>query len=103
MENINNYIGGESVAPSSRAYLDNWNPAAGEVYSRVADSDERDVHLAVAAAARAFPAWSALPAAERARTLRKIGMIIRDRQEELARIESIDTGKPVSAALSLDI
>jgi aminomuconate-semialdehyde/2-hydroxymuconate-6-semialdehyde dehydrogenase len=103
MENINNYIGGEFVAPASSAYLDNWNPAAGEVYSRVADSDERDVQLAVAAAARAFPAWSTSPAIERGRILRRIASLIRERQEEFARAESVDTGKPVSAALSLDI
>jgi aminomuconate-semialdehyde/2-hydroxymuconate-6-semialdehyde dehydrogenase len=103
MESINNYIGGEFTAPSSGAYLDNWNAAIGEVYSRVSDSDERDVQLAAAAAVRAFPAWSDLPAPERARMLRRIGALIRDRQEELARIESVDTGKPVSAALALDI
>jgi len=103
MENINNYIGGEYVAPRSNAYLENWNPATGEVYSRVSDSDERDVQLAVGAAAQAFPAWSGLPAVERARILRRIATLIRARQEELARFESMDTGKPVSAALSLDI
>src|SRR5215510_14050562 len=103
MDNINNYIGGEFVAPRANAYLDNWNPATGEIYSRVSDSDERDVQLAVAAAARAFPVWSGLPAVERARILRKIGTLIRQRQDELARIESADTGKPVSAALALDI
>src|SRR5262249_47323427 len=48
-------------------------------------------------------AWSGLPAIERARILRRIGAIIRQRQEELARAESVDTGKPASAALSLDI
>jgi aminomuconate-semialdehyde/2-hydroxymuconate-6-semialdehyde dehydrogenase len=103
MENINNYIGGEYIAPRSNAYLDNWNPATGEVYSRVSDSDERDVQLAVGAATQAFPAWSGLPTVERARILRKIATLIRARQEELARVESMDTGKPVSAALSLDI
>src|SRR5436190_2775333 len=103
MENINNYIGGEYVAPRSNAYLENWNPATGEVYSRVSDSDERDVQLAVGAAAQAFPTWSGLPAVERARILRRIATLIRARQEELARFESMDTGKPVSAALSLDI
>jgi aminomuconate-semialdehyde/2-hydroxymuconate-6-semialdehyde dehydrogenase len=103
METINNYIAGESVAPRSNVYLDNWNPAVGEVYSRVSDSDERDVQLAVAAAAQAFPVWSGLPAVERARILRKIAALIRARQEELARFESIDTGKPLTAARSLDI
>src|SRR5262245_61854846 len=103
MEIINNYIGGDFVAPSSGAYLDNWNPATGEVYSRVSDSDERDVQLAVSAASRAFPLWSGLPVLERGRILRRIGALIRERQEELANIESTDTGKPVSAALALDI
>jgi aminomuconate-semialdehyde/2-hydroxymuconate-6-semialdehyde dehydrogenase len=103
METINNYIGGEFVPPSSGAYLDNWNPATGTVYSRVSDSDERDVQLAVSAAARGFPTWSSLPVVERARILRRIASLIRERQEDLARAESVDTGKPVSAALSLDI
>ena len=75
MESINNYIGGEFVAPASSAYLDNWNPAIGEVYSRVSDSDEPDVQHAVEAAARAFPAWSGLPAVERARILRRIDLM----------------------------
>jgi aminomuconate-semialdehyde/2-hydroxymuconate-6-semialdehyde dehydrogenase len=103
MENISNYIGGEFVAPCSGAYLDNWNPATGEVYSGVPDSDERDVQLAVAAAQRAFPTWSGRPAVERARILRRIATLIREKHEELARIESLDTGKTVSAAASLDI
>src|SRR5262249_27385856 len=51
MEAINNYIGSAFVPPCSNEYLDNWNPATGEVYSRVSDSDERDVQLAVTAAA----------------------------------------------------
>src|SRR5712691_3893280 len=103
MESINNYIGGEFAPPSSSAYIDNWNPATGEVYSRVADSDERDVQLAVGAAGRAFPAWSGLPTVERARVLRRIASLIERRKKDLALVESVDTGKPVSAALSLDI
>ena len=103
MESINNYIGGEFAPPSSSAYIDNWNPATGEVYSRVADSDERDVQLAVDAAGRAFPAWSGLPTVERARVLRRIASLIEQRKKDLALVESVDTGKPMSAALSLDI
>ena len=47
MLKIENYIGGELIKPVSDQYLDNFNPAAGEVYSLIPDSDERDVELAV--------------------------------------------------------
>jgi aminomuconate-semialdehyde/2-hydroxymuconate-6-semialdehyde dehydrogenase len=103
MLDIANYIGGELVPPASRRYLDNWDPAAGEVYARIPDSDEADVGRAVDAAQRAFPTWSALPSAERSRTLRRIGELIRQRLDDLARAESVDNGKPVSLARSLDI
>jgi aminomuconate-semialdehyde/2-hydroxymuconate-6-semialdehyde dehydrogenase len=103
MLDIANYIGGELVPPAGRRYLDNFEPATGEVYSRVPDSDESDVRRAVEAAHRAFPAWSALSSAERGRVLRRIGDLIRGRLDDLARAESVDSGKPVSLARSLDI
>ena len=103
MVDIANYIGGELAPPASRRYLDNFEPATGEVYSRVPDSDETDVRRAVEAAAAAFPAWSALPSAERGRHLRRIGELIRARLDELVQAESVDSGKPVSLARSLDI
>jgi len=56
--NIENYIGGELVTAASGEYLDNFDPSIAEVYSLIADSDDRDVHLAVEAATAAFPAWS---------------------------------------------
>lgn len=55
---IQNFINGEFSAPVSGNYLDNIDPATGEVYSFIPDSDERDVELAVAAARAAFPSWS---------------------------------------------
>jgi aminomuconate-semialdehyde/2-hydroxymuconate-6-semialdehyde dehydrogenase len=57
---IENYIGGALVNPASAGYLENINPATGEVYSQAPDSDDRDVHLAVEAAKAAFPAWSSI-------------------------------------------
>jgi aminomuconate-semialdehyde/2-hydroxymuconate-6-semialdehyde dehydrogenase len=103
MVEIANYIGGELVPPASRHYLDNFEPATGEVYSRVPDSDETDVRRAVEAAKQAFPAWSALPSADRGRVLRRIGELIRAQLDELVRAESVDNGKPVGLARSLDI
>ena len=60
MNTISNFIGGEFVKPVSGNYLDNYEPATGEVYSLVPDSDERDVELAVQAAQKAFPVWSGM-------------------------------------------
>lgn len=103
MEQIKNYIGGELVEPVSREHLDNFEPATGEVYSQIADSDERDVDLAVEAAKAAFPAWSATSAEGRfAILMRLCGLIERD-LEDLARAESRDNGKPVTLARTIDI
>src|SRR5213080_4424534 len=55
---IQNFIDGQFVEPVSGRYLDNIEPATGKPYSQVADSDTRDVDLAVAAAERAFPGWA---------------------------------------------
>ena len=65
MQNIDNYINGELVPPLGGAYLDNFEPATGKVYSQVSDSDERDVNAAVDAASDAFGGWSGMPVAER--------------------------------------
>jgi aminomuconate-semialdehyde/2-hydroxymuconate-6-semialdehyde dehydrogenase len=65
MVRIENYIGGELVKPASGSYLDNFEPATGKVYSKIADSDDRDVNLAVEAAKAAFPSWSKTPPEER--------------------------------------
>lgn len=103
MTQILNYIDGEFRAPISGAYFDNYNPAKGEAYSAVADSDERDVEEAVQAAHRAFPAWSKKPIGERAELMRRLAQLITDNLEEFALAESIDNGKPLSLCRSLDI
>ncbi len=103
MMNIENYIGGELVAPTSGSYLDNFNPATGNVYSQIPDSDERDVECAVGEASRAFPAWSATAAEDRFEVLLRLASLIERDLEELARAESIDNGKPVSLARKIDI
>lgn len=103
MLQIENYIGGEMVAPASGEYFDNFEPATGEVYSLTPDSDDRDVNLAADAAKAAFPAWSSTPPEERfAILMRLVGLIERD-LEPLAAAESKDNGKPVSLARMIDI
>ncbi len=100
---IDNFIDGEFIEPTSRKYLDNIEPATGKPYSQVADSDARDVDLAVRAAEKAFPVWSKKPAHERSKILLRIADLIERDLEMLARAESIDTGKPLALARSLDI
>lgn len=100
---IRNFIDGQFVEPLGGKYLDNIEPATGKAYSQVADSDGRDVELAVTAAEKAFPEWSRTPAADRSGLLLRIAELIERDLERFARAESIDTGKPLSLARSLDI
>src|SRR5258705_7091703 len=102
-EKIQNFIDGQFVDPVGGKYIDNIEPATGKPYSQVADSDARDVDLAVAAAEKAFRDWSIKPAAERSRYLLRIADLIERDLEKFARAESIDTGKPISLARTLDI
>src|ERR1051325_364016 len=65
LSQIQNFINGEFVDPIAGRYLDNIEPATGEPYSKVPDSDGDDVGLAVAAAEKAFRDWAKKAAAER--------------------------------------
>ena len=100
---IHNFIGGEFVPPIGGKYLDNIEPATGQPYSLVPDSDSRDVERAVDAAEKAFATWSRTPAAERSSILLRIAELIDRDLDKFARAESIDTGKPLSLARGLDI
>jgi aminomuconate-semialdehyde/2-hydroxymuconate-6-semialdehyde dehydrogenase len=102
-EKILNYINGEFVEPAGKKYLDNINPATGEVYSLIPDSDERDVEQAVMAASAAFPAWSNMPVSTRSDILLRISSLIDKNLDRLAMAESIDQGKPLWLAKAVDI
>ncbi len=100
---IKNYINGELIEPVGKKWLDNYNPATGEVYGQLPDSDEHDVNMAVSAAEEAFPAWSALSKLQRSDYLKKIADLILANLDELAMAESIDNGKPYWLAKKVDI
>lgn len=100
---IKNYINGELREPVSEKYFDNFDPATGEAYSIVPDSDERDVELAVTAAEAAFPSWANTPAEERTKIMLKIASLIERDLAEFARAESVDNGKPLHLARTVDI
>jgi len=100
---IKNYINGALVPAESGEYFDNVNPAIGQVYSHIPDSDERDVEKAVAAAKAAFPEWSKCGVEKRYRILNRIADIIEQNMESFAKAESIDSGKPYAMASTVDI
>ena len=83
--------------------MENIEPATGKSYSHVADSDFRDVELAVAAADKAFGDWSRTPTEQRSRIILRIADLIERDLEKFARAESVDTGKPISLARTLEI
>lgn len=103
MERISNYIAGELIAPISGNYLDNINPAEGQVYSLIPDSDSADVAAASEAALNAFEGWATMPVDKRASILLRISELIDRDLEKLALAESIDNGKPLKLARTLDI
>lgn len=103
MFNIQNYLNGQLVPPQSGRYLDNVEPATGQVYGLIPDSGPEDVAAAVAAAEAALPAWRALAAEDRGRLLVRIADLIDANLERLAQAESRDNGKPVSLARVMDI
>jgi aminomuconate-semialdehyde/2-hydroxymuconate-6-semialdehyde dehydrogenase len=98
-----NYIDGRLCAPRSGRYLDVFEPATGGRYADCPDSGADDIDTAVAAATRAFPAWSATPVAQRAQIMNRIADLVESRLDEFAQVESRDSGKPVALARSLDI
>jgi len=102
MDDLCNYIGGRFVTHSDDQWLDNTEPATGSHICRVPLSDSSDVDAAVAAARSAHLAWSALSHSERADWLDRIADALEARYEDVAALESRDTGKPISLARDVD-
>jgi aldehyde dehydrogenase (NAD+) len=92
LREFRNLIGGESRRAASGRTLDSINPATGEVWARIPASDKTDVDAAVAAAFKAFPAWSALPAAVRRYYLKQAADLFIRHGDELTRLEVSDIG-----------
>ena len=100
---LTHLIDGQARPPRGDAWLDVGEPATGGTWARCPDGDATDVADAVAAAERAFPAWSTLPASERAAWLGKLADAVEARREDFAAAESRDVGKPLALARRLDI
>jgi len=97
------FIGGEFVDGADGATVDVLDPHDCTVLAEVAEARAADVDRAVAAAHDAFPAWSATPAAERGRLLLRIADAVEAHADELARLESTNTGHPRRDSAGLDV
>jgi aminomuconate-semialdehyde/2-hydroxymuconate-6-semialdehyde dehydrogenase len=100
---IGNFIAGILQAPVNGKYMDNINPATGEVYSQTPDSDKSDVEEAVIAAKEAFPVWSTMPVESRFKILNRIAELIDENLDALALAETNDNGKPLWLSKMVDI
>ncbi len=100
---LQNYIDGKFISPIGGRYLDNHNPATGQVYGKIPDSGPEDVDAAVQAATAAFPAWAAMPPEQRHDILRGISDGILANLDRLAEAESLDSGKTITTARTVDI
>lgn len=82
-----------------------FNPANGQCLADIASCDEADVEMAIEAAREAFDSgvWSGLPSRSRARVLKRFAELIRNHANELAVLETLDMGKPISDSITVDI
>lgn len=99
----NNFIGGQWVAPKQGKYFENTSPIDGKSFTQAARSTEEDVELALDAAHEAFKTWSKTSVTYRSNILLKIADIMEQNLDYLARVETIDNGKPVRETLNADI
>ena len=99
------FIDGEWVDPLSGQTFPTSNPATEEVITQIAKADDSDVDFAVKAARTAFEegAWSKLSATDRGKFLYKIADAIMAHADEMAYLETIDIGKPISESRNIDI
>lgn len=100
---IQNFIGGEFKVAHSGNYIDDINPATGELIGQIPDSNERDVNEAVSAAKKAFPSWSVTSLDTRFKILNRIAELIDANLDALALAETTDNGKPLWLSKKTDI
>ena len=100
---LGNFIGGRTVAPSGSEVHEVRNAATGEVIAEMPCSTAADVDAAVEAATRAFAEWRSATPSERSLALLRIADAFEARGEELARLESENTGKPLQVTIEEEI
>ncbi len=102
-DRYDNYIGGKWVAPVDGNYFENISPVDGNVMAKVAQSNDKDIDLAIEAAWAAFPAWGKTSATERSNILYQIAQRIEDNLPDLAAVETWDNGKSIRETTAADL
>ena len=100
MITVQNYVNGNFV--SVQETIEDVNPATGEIIAKIPRSKPNDVEDAVFAAEKARNSWSTLSLDERRGWLEKIANALESRSEDIAKLESLDTGKPIKLARAVD-
>jgi len=103
MRRLENFIGGESVAPKSGKYVALTNPATGQPFIEMPVSNEEDVDFAVQTAAKAFQSWKRTTPSQRSNMLLKIADILEAHAAELVALEAENCGKIFSVTMSEEI
>lgn len=97
------YIDGQSIQATSGESFTSMNPANGEPIAQLGQASQADLELAIESAKRGFAVWSAMTAIERSRILLNAVKILRERNNDLAMLEVMDTGKPLQEAVEVDV
>ncbi|KAL6711245.1 hypothetical protein ACN47E_005776 [Coniothyrium glycines] len=97
------YYDGKVQSGSSNSSFQTIDPATAKPLANIHSTTTSAIDAAIASAQKAFPEWSATPAIERARILQRAAALLRAKNDELARIETSDTGKPFSETSTVDV
>ncbi|KAI1815808.1 aldehyde dehydrogenase [Poronia punctata] len=97
------YAGKPQPASTSSGHFETVDPSTGEAVCKIHTSSRDSINAAIRSAQETFPSWSATPPVERARILQRAVALLREQNDALARVETVDTGKPFSETSTVDI
>jgi betaine-aldehyde dehydrogenase len=100
---VKNYINGKLQDSVSGQFTDLINPTTGEVFAMAALSNEKDIDMAYQAAAKAFESWKNTTPSERSMALWKIAEVLEKNIEEIVKLESENTGKPIAVTMAEEV
>ena len=100
---LKNFIHGQYLSNQSGETFDVVNPATSEIIYQVEIADDYIQQQAIASAKQGFAEWSKMAGMERSRILNKAVALLRERNDELAKLEVLDTGKPWQEASVVDV
>ncbi len=103
MQRHKNYVNGKYIDNRTKECFAVINPATGKQIYEVEIADDTVLNAALESAVEGFKAWSAMDAVHRSRILMRAVSLLRERNDDLARIEVMDTGKPFQEAAAVDV